>query len=207
LEEDQIDNAFFIQAYFDELEQRIAFLKELNEGGHKSEALMLCCCYIEALGTRKYHEPEKKSKNYSQVLQEYGGNDLFEFVHPEQLKRVLANQKLFKPNFFNIEPIINSFGNELLSKEVVVKRLLRAITREQLAWLRDNMFKATIAAVSYEWVRGNLVHHIGTGDVTFDETMIKGNAVPDLNFELLYPALRNIFLRIKDESLQANCRL
>ncbi len=78
------------------------------------------------------------------------------------------------------------------------------MTKDQTAWLRDNLFKGTIAAISYELVRSKLVHDIEAADVTFNETTINGNPVPDLNFELLYPALLNIFLRLKDKSLEAN---
>jgi hypothetical protein len=50
--EESDGKAFFIKAYFDDLEQRIAFLRELQAAEHENEALMLCCCYIEALGSQ-----------------------------------------------------------------------------------------------------------------------------------------------------------
>ena len=204
MEEKRADKAFFIEAYFDDLEQRIAFLKDLNEGGHRDEALMLCCCYIEALGSRQYHESQRKAKNYSRILEEHGGNDIFALVHPKQLSRVLADQKLFKANLSKLESLIDGFGMELVLQEVVVDTLAPVITDDQASWLEDNLFKGTIAAISYELVRSELVHDISAASITFSETTIKGNPVPDLNFELLYPALWTIFHRLKTQSLETN---
>ncbi len=119
MEEQRADKAFFIRAYFDDLKERIAFLKDLNEGRHRDEALMLCRCYIEALGSRQYHE-SRKLKNYSRILEEHGGNDIFALIHPKQLRQVLANQRLFKANLSKIESVIDGFGMELVSQEVVV---------------------------------------------------------------------------------------
>lgn len=204
MEEKRSDKAFFIEAYFDDLEKRIAFLKDMNEGGHRDEALMLCCCYIEALGSRQYHESERKAKNYSRILEEHGGNDIFALVHPKQLNQVLADQKLFKANLSKIESVIDGFGMELVLQEVVVDTLAPVITDDQASWLQDNLFKGTIAAISYELVRSELVHDISAASITFSETTIKGNPVPDLTFELLYPALWAIFHRLKTKSLETN---
>ena len=97
------DNAFMIQAYFNDLEKRIAFLKELYDGDHTDEALMLCCCYIEALGSRQYHDSDRKAKNYYRTLEEHSGNKLFTLIHPKQLRNVLMSQKLFKANITQIK--------------------------------------------------------------------------------------------------------
>lgn len=198
------DKAFMIQAYYDDLEKRIAFLKELNAGGHKDEALMLCCCYIEALGSRQYHDSDRKAKNYSRVLEEHSGNNLFAFIHPKQLKKVLMNQKFFKANFSKIELIIDDFGNELILQKVVVEKLSSVINKDQLDWLNCNLFKGTIAAISYERVRSELVHDISTSNLTFSQTILNGKPVPDINFNLLYTALLNIFRRQKEISLRTN---
>ena len=198
------DKAFMIQAYFDDLEKRIAFLKELYDGDHTDEALMLCCCYIEALGSRQYHDSDRKAKNYYRILEEYSGNELFTLIHPKQLRNVLMNQKLFKANITRIEPIIDGFGKELILQKVVSDSLSPVITEDQVNWLNDNLFKGTMAAISYERVRSELVHDISTSNLTFSETTFHGKPVPDINFELLYPALMNIFRRLKEISLKTN---
>ena len=196
-----------IQAYFDDLEKRIAFLKQLYETDHRDEALMLCCCYIEALGSRKYHDSDRKAKaiNYYKILVEYGANRLFEYIHPKQLRNILMDNKLFNNNINQIEPIIDGFGKELILQKDVFDSLSPVITqKDQLDWLKDNLYKGTMAQISYQKVRSELVHDISTANLTFNETKIDGEPVPDMNFDILYPALMSIFNRLKEISLKTN---
>lgn len=198
------DKTFMIQAYFDDLEKRITFLKELYDGNHTDEALMLCCCYIEALGSRQYNENGKAKKNYCKILFAFSGNNIFALVHPKQLKNVLAAKPLFKTHINQINPIVDRFGKELIPHQDVIDCLTPVITEEQKDWLHANFFKGTMAAISYEKVRSDLVHDISTLNLTFSETTIDGKTVPDMNFELLYPALMKIFNNLKEISLTAN---
>jgi len=193
-----------IQSYFDDLGERIAFLDKLYTSSHTDEALMLCCCYIEALGSRQYHNSDRKAKNYYRILEKYSRNKFFSLIHPKQLRNVFLSKKLFKENINQIEQIIDGFGKKLLLQKDVASSLLPVMTEKQANWLEDNLFKGTIAAISYERVRSDLVHDISTSNLTFDETTFNDKPVPDLNFKLLYPALMNIFERLKENSLKSN---
>jgi len=198
------NETFMIRAYFDDLEKRIVFLKELHNGHHRAEALMLCCCYIEALGSRQYNDPNRKAKNYYRILVEFSGNSIFALVHPKQLKNVLKDKKLFKPNIDQIDSIVDGFGKELIPQQEVIDRLAPVVTEKQVTWLNDNLFKGTMATIYYDRVRSDLVHDISTSNLTFSKTTFDGKPVPDMNFELLYPALMNIFDSIKEMSLRTN---
>ena len=197
------DKTFMIQAYFDDLEKRITFLKELYDGNHTDEALMLCCCYIEALGSRQYNE-NGKAKNYCKLLVEFSGNNIFALIHPKQLKNVLAAKPLFRTHIDQITPIIDRFGKELIPHQEVIDCLTPVITEDQKNWLNANFFKGTMAAISYDRVRSDLVHDISTLNLTFSETTIDGKTVPDMNFELMCPALMKIFNNLKEMSLKTN---
>jgi len=193
-----------IKAYFDDLENRIAFLKELHKGSHIDEALMLCCCYIEALGSRHYHDSNRKAKNYYRILVEYSENRIFALVHPKQLKNILKDKKLFNQNIDRIEPIVDGFGKELIPQQEVICRLEPVATEEQMNWLNDNLFKGTMAAISYDRIRSDLVHDISTSKLTFSETTFEGKQVPDMNFRLFFSALIKIFKNLKERSLETN---
>lgn len=196
--------AFLIEAYFDDLEDRIDFLNQLNGDGRVDEALMLCCCYIEAIGSRRYHQSERKGKNFAKILEEGSKNDLFSMVHPSKLLQVLKNKKLFKNTIEKIEPIIIAYGKSLQTQGDILADLHSVLAPEQGAWFEDNLFKGTISAVTYDLVRNELVHDVSAGTVTFSETTINGNPVPDLDFKLLHPALRNVFEFVKSESIGNN---
>ncbi len=198
------DKVFMIQAYFDDLAKRIAFLKKLYNGDHVDEALLLCCCYIEALGSRQYHDLYRYAKNYCRILERYSGNEIFSLIHPKQLRNVLTSKKLFKTNIDRICSIIDDFGKELNPQQIVTDKLSTVLTDEQMNWLNDNLFKGTMAAISYDRVRSGLVHDISTSNLTFSETTFDGKPVPDINFELMYPALMKIFDSLKKISVKTN---
>lgn len=111
---------------------------------------------------------------------------------------------MFKTNIKEIKSIIDDFGKELISQESVINSLSSVINEEQLKWFKDNLFKGTVAKISYESVRSELVHDFSTSNLTFSETRFDGKPVPDINFDLLYPALMNIFCRLKEISLKTN---
>ena len=184
--------ASYIKEYFDDLKRRIAFLSELDGMRRKDEALMLCCCYIEALGSRRSQEPEWKAKNYCDVLAEHGRNEIWPLIHPKKIKNVLSSNGLFGSAFPALAPLIDGFGMRLMEPQEVQTQVDAALNEQQRAWLKVHIFKGSIAYISYERIRSELVHDISAAPISFSETSYKGNPVPDLNFEMLYVALRNI---------------
>ena len=197
------DKSFMIKAYFDDLENRVDFLKELRNRCHRDEALMLCCCYIEALGNRQYQDSNNK-KNFYKILIEFSGNGIFEFVHPKQLKKVLNCQKCFQVNIDQITPIVDGFRKELIPQEKVIHCLAPVATEIQKRWLDESLYKGTMAAIAYEQIRSDLVHGISGSEISFSETTFNGKPVPDINFEMLYTALVNIVNSLKKISLKTN---
>jgi len=181
-----------IEAYFDNLQKRIEFLAALYDMGRVNEALMLRCCYIEALGSRQSPEPERKAKNYCDVLAKHSRNEIWHLVCPKQLKNVMASNGLFKDAIGVVEPLINGFGTQLIEPEQVHARLDPVLSDQQRAWLDDNLFKGTVTYISYERIRSELVHDISAATISFSEMSYKGKPAPDLDFEMLYASLRYI---------------
>lgn len=165
---------------------------------------MLCCCYIEALGSRQSPEPERKAKNYCRILAEYGQNEIWRLIHPKQLKGVLSAKDLFKDTLSALLPLIDSFGARLVEPQEVLTRLDAALSAQQRAWLADNIFKGSIGNISYERIRSELVHDISAAPISFSETSYKGNPVPDLNFEMLYASLCNIVKVSQERAVATN---
>jgi hypothetical protein len=183
--------ARYIAAYFEHLQKRIAFLTELYGMGRKDEALLLCCCYIEALGSRRSGEA-RKAKNYCTILIEEGENPIWGLVHPAQLKDVLADNGLFRSRLEILEPLIDKFGPQLVTPAEVRARLEPSLNAPQQAWFNDCLFKATLANISYERIRSELVHDISGTAISFSKTSYNGEPVPDVDFEMLYASLRAI---------------
>jgi len=92
----------------------------------------------------------------------------------------------------------------LQPQQVVLAEVLPILSTRQREWFRDYLFKSTIAAISYEKLRGEAVHDFFAHDVTFSKVTVDGKPVPDLNFDLLYSALLNIFSQEKSKSIKTN---
>lgn len=204
MEDKASSKALSIKAHFDDLQGRIAFLVELRAMGRKDEALMLCCCYIEALGTRASTEPERKAKNYCSILAEQGCNEIWRLVHPKQLKGLLSSKGLFSGVFSAIEPLIDSFGKQLIDPQEVLAGLDPSLNEQQRSWLQDNIFRGSMANISYERIRCELVHDISGGSISFSETIHNGNPVPDLDFEMPYASLRKIVDASQEKAVSTN---
>ncbi|MBW1746325.1 MAG: hypothetical protein JRJ25_08480 [Deltaproteobacteria bacterium] len=69
----------------------------------------------------------------------------------------------------------------MILQKVVSDSLLPVINEKQVKWLNDNLFKGTMAAISYERVRSDLVHDISTSNLTFGETTFGGKPVQHLS--------------------------
>jgi hypothetical protein len=144
------------------------------------------------LGAGSHKSRSGKAKNYCKVLAEHGKNEIWQLIHPKQLKNVLSANGLFKDTFAALKPIIDTFGAKLIDPQELRAQLDPGLNAQQRAWLNDNLFKGSIANITYERIRSELVHDISAAPISFSETSYKGNQVPDLNFEMLYTSLRNI---------------
>ncbi len=79
-----------METFFDDLEQRAAFLAELFDGGRQDEALTLCCCYIDGLGGLLYGRScTGSARNFSRILREHGGERELDLISPLGLVRYL----------------------------------------------------------------------------------------------------------------------
>ena len=184
--------------------QHLDLCENLHADGHDNEALMLCCCYIEALGSHRYHDSERKAKNYCTILKEHGNNEIFGLAHPKQISLVLAKLKLFRSNIPLIDKAVTSLGNHLHDEDTITEIFDPLLTQQQKEWLSENFFKLTIAAISYELVRSELVHDLSAAPVSFSETTFNGELAPRLDFQLLYGALQSVFSDAKRQSIESN---
>jgi len=205
MDSDGTNQSYFIETYFEALQLRIAFLPELYATGRECEALMLCCCYIEAIGCRESTNPGSKAKNYCAILSEAGGSETWRLIHPRQLKDVLSTNGLFKEQFSTLEPLIDCFGSQLIDPQELLARLDSSLDEKQRSWIQKNIFKGSMAMISYERIRCELVHDIeADSSISFGKTTYKGNAVPPLDFDAHYSSLKMVVAASQTKAVSTN---
>ena len=70
-----------IAAFFDNAEARIAFLNELAQAGHRSEAMTLCLTYIDSFAQWLCWPASSSGRNFVDAVIQFGGESLTCFIH------------------------------------------------------------------------------------------------------------------------------
>jgi hypothetical protein len=173
-----------IRAYFRDVRKRAELLPELHKRRFTSEAMMIACCYIEAAGKRVSSPGSGNKERFVLAIIEYGESPHLGLIHPTQLLDRLprdaqaAAGEILRPRF-----------GSLMSTDTA--RELLADTVDQ-GWLDQYLWKGTLAAIAYEWIRNQAVHSGRAIPITFDETQHNGQAVQALDFQTLHAALGHV---------------
>ncbi len=196
--------ADFIKAFFEKLERKISRLPELFKGSFPDEAFTLCVVYIDRLASGHYGgDPGKNRENFCRALQELSGNPLWAMLHPREMLEQ-TEQKL--PGAVAlVESIVKEKPPGTLLEEAEVARAIKDSSLEESAKrnLTENLWRASIASICYQHVRGPEIHGPGSGGIDFDETLYNGKKGVKVDFQLVYDALYNIHERIKAESVRS----
>ena len=79
----------------------------------------------------------------------------------------------------------------------------KLLDKKEMAKLRRNLWRGTLAALAYEWFRNPAVHELGgIKSFTFEEITFKGERARVLGFSLLYKGMLNIFKKLKEISTE-----
>lgn len=192
-----------IRAYFEEIENRVRFLDELYATDHRQEALLLCCCYIDGLASGLYGPRGGSQERFVRVIREHGGNELLNQVHPVKLRIWLKSTAPTRLQDLR-EPLADLLsGRELVPEDEFCTHLATRITASQLAQLRPQLWRGTLASLAYEQLRSTLVHQLSAPDaIDFSLTTFRGERAPSVDFKQLRPVLGRVLETIKARSIE-----
>ena len=77
-----------IVAFFEDLEAKVAFAAHLERSGHRDEALLLTCCYVEGLGN-SLALSQRGAESFVEALRLHGGDCRFDLILPTYLSASL----------------------------------------------------------------------------------------------------------------------
>ena len=196
------DKVVFIKAYFEKLAQRIENLAKLNASPeHRDEALILSLVYVDGLASN-YYGGEAVKENFCKALRELSGNPIFAKLHAKMLLDP-SNDKHWQGVKPAIESLVKTKAGELLDEsEVAAQIRASAIPQQHQDALIARLWRSSVGPICYEVMRNSAVHGLGTGTLSFDETVYEGKLGFALNFDLLHAALRRMSDHIAKESIQ-----
>lgn len=207
-DEDIKAKASSIDAYFDDLRQRVDLLPKLYAAGYENEALLLCCCYIEGLGSSLYWREEASAHNFVRILEEHGSEEILWHIHPRQLLDALEEKakSLYSRIGDKLVTIFVTDENALRTKEEIVALVndQLKLRDEDMQRLTNQLWRGTLANLVYSDIRSLLVHRLGARPILLSRTTLHSQPIPVLNFTLLYPQLTEILEKVRELSVTAN---
>jgi hypothetical protein len=202
------DKAFFVTAYFEQAKLRIERLaklrsEKLGESSFKDEAFILCLVYIDGLASCFYGEAN--SKTFCKALRELSGNPVFGKLHAQVLLDP-DNAKYWKNATGvkqKIEELINKRPGELFAESEIAAVIRESsMSPSQQEELIGNLWRCSIGAICYSYMRSAAVHQFGTRPLLFSETIHNGKKGFQLDFDLLYAALQKIGDHVAQVSIE-----
>jgi hypothetical protein len=167
---------------------RIVFLDELFRQGHTDEALILCCCYIEAIGTWFYGPGPNGEETFAKALLRYGENEVFSRINPRRL--IDALRKRYGEAQWSIvqgkvAPAFARFQDRFYPSNEITRACRPVLSNEECAVLDNSLWMGTLADLAYGITKCEEVHN---GSLT-----VPGCGETVVDFQLFYPALSRIF--------------
>lgn len=200
-----------IEAYFKHLESKLEIIRAIAEISEE-QALMLCCCHLEALGARQYQEakytdpPRKAIPNYSKsaaftrVLAEHSGYGFWNKIHPIGLLSYLP--KIFDPDMRDYRIALVEIGYELREEDFVTEAILHFFRNsKQREWFENHCHKGNLGNIAYSKVRSEIVHNITHQPISFAAKW-QGERLPDIDYGLMIECLENVISSLKAISLE-----
>lgn len=192
-----------IEAYFNRFKERIAFLEELYRSSHRTEAMLLCCCYIDGLGSNLYPGEDLNKRAFVRVLREHAGSNLLSgvpasFFH-ERLEAAHAPGRAISEK---LKPVFSPSELELLRPSRILSEGENRLCDVEFEVLKKHIWRATIAAIVYEELRCQYVHDLGgPAGLRFGESAFEGNPVPRIDFSVLHSCAEEILEACRKISL------
>lgn len=186
----------------EEWDRRIESLGAIFDQGYVDEALILCCCYIAAIGNWLGKPGSDERETFTKALLRYGDNDLFGRVNPRRLSEAFQHlEDVRRPADFHgrLRGCLDSLRDEFYPWEEIARVCRPVLADEEFDALRENFWIATFACHAYSITRCEGVHR---GTITVRGC---GEAVP--GFPLFYPALRSIFDRARSLIMAGRLRV
>jgi len=195
-----------MSAFFGRALQRVDYLNELQNGGYDTEALTLCLTYIDSFAQWLHYPRKGVGENFVDALSAHEPVPYFSLIHPSQMIRQLRRMKGRWPSHAKVlESIFPGPTYQLMDRLAFARSLSTGFVSADLRSLQKEVWRGTIGAVAYFWLRNPSIHQFGSSpSLSFGSTRHQGNELPRLGLVTLLPPLRSIINETRARSM-ATC--
>lgn len=196
----------FITAFFDDAENRAAYLLDLHAKGRDPEATTLCLVYIDSFSQWLFWPRSRTGQNFVQALVDHGGDPEFALIHPLAAIRAFETMKNQWKNFATkLRSHFPGPEYSLFEKHNFLTELAADFTDREAKLLGVELWRGTIANVVYTRLRNPSVHSFRrAAEISFDSTTHHGQPARPINFRRLHKALLKIIAEARARSMANN---
>jgi hypothetical protein len=196
-EEDQRAKMGFIDAFFDDFDNKVSYLTDPYNAGRRDEARTLCSCYIDGLASALCWPDERTNYSYVKILKEHGGNEIFAYVHPkmldEALNKLSKRGERWKIIHRSVSGELGTADRRLYEEHEILELFAPLLDVSAMEAVSKELWRGTFAAIIYDRFRVAAVHGFGPPDgTTFDDTTFQGTPVPPIDFFMVHDCLKRI---------------
>jgi len=180
-------SAELIDAYWDQVEERVLFLLPLLAANRHDEALTLCATYLEGVAHALVSANGPASDSFADETEELASDPYLSLVHPLQLVRIVGTTKGISPSAVHgIAARFPGPGHTLLLQEQAVAAVRETLAPTDAAIVERALWKCTIAYVVYDFIRGQSFQRregartIGLGAAFHEGETVQVLSVPEL---------------------------
>jgi hypothetical protein len=193
----------FIEAFFDDLQQRVNLTEELFERDLGNEARLLCCCHIEGLGNWLNPDLPAGARTFVKVVADHGGDPELVLILPKRLTDSLPWKSASPAVKAELRAtLVMMPQDEAYTESDFIAALPSSTTAEARSFLQREMWRGTVASIAYEHIRSLGAHWLGSSSgVSFSSTTHQGVPVPTVDYPMLKNALDRILSHARAVSL------
>lgn len=176
-----------IDAYWDEVEGRVAYLGALMDAGRYGEAITLCATYLEGVAHALVTSDPRAEAEYASEVEAHAGDPYLSLVHPQQLVRVATQlMGLSAATARGFAMIFDSYEPRLLYEDQAVDIVRSTLPPSEATMVERVIWKCTIAYVIYDFLRSQSyqrqegVRKVGLGTAFYEGESVQGLSVPEL---------------------------
>ena len=192
-----------IADFFDDAEQRAAFLLELHASGHPIEASTLCLTYIDSFSQWLYWPRNRTGQNFVEALAQHGGDPELSLIHPLALTRAFDSMKGHWNDFATrLRGIFPGPAYVLYASPDFLTHASSGFNGSETKLIEAELWRGSIANVAYTRLRNPSIHSFRrAAEVSFDLTTYKGQPVQPITFRRLHQSLLGIVAEARARSM------
>lgn len=179
--------AELIDAWWDEIQERVQYLMVLMADQRFEEALTLTANYLEGIAHALVSLNAAHADHYEDELEEHSNDPYLTLVHPLQLVRLTAQIQGLSPSASHgLAATFRGPDLTLLYKEQAVEVVRATLAASEAKIVERAIWRCTVAYVIYDFIRSQSfrrregTHSIGLGKSFRQGAAAQGLSVPEL---------------------------